>query len=189
MLSPVADALAALAAVLDAFGVRWYLFGAQAALVYGAVRLTADIDATLELADRDLGELVAHLRTAGFVLRIQDFTSFVERTRVLPTVHEASGMAVDLVLAGPGLEEQFLDHAQRQLIEGVAVPVASAEDIVIMKLIAGRAKDVDDVIAILGTHPQLDLLRIREILRQVEQALDRSDLLAALDDAIQRTRE
>ena len=48
MRSPVAELLGALGAVLDRLGVGWYLFGAQAALLYGAARLTADVDVTVE---------------------------------------------------------------------------------------------------------------------------------------------
>ncbi len=43
MRSPLAEALAALGRALGKLGLRWYLFGAQAALLYGAARLTADI--------------------------------------------------------------------------------------------------------------------------------------------------
>lgn len=37
-----ADLLADLAGALDAIGVRWYVFGAQAALIWGRPRLTTD---------------------------------------------------------------------------------------------------------------------------------------------------
>jgi hypothetical protein len=54
-----------------------------------------------------------------------------------------SGMGVDLVLAGPGPEELFFERAEDRVIEGVRIRVASAEDVVTMKLLAGRPKDVD----------------------------------------------
>lgn len=44
----LAEALTALASVLRAQGIRWYLFGAQAVALYGVPRLTADIDATIQ---------------------------------------------------------------------------------------------------------------------------------------------
>lgn len=46
MRSPIADLLAALASAFDTLGMSWYLFGAQAAIVYGVARLTADVDVT-----------------------------------------------------------------------------------------------------------------------------------------------
>jgi hypothetical protein len=69
----------------------------------------------------------------------------------------------------------------------VTVPVASAEDVVTMKVLGGRAKDLDDAAAILRAQRRaLDLDRVRETLRQIEQALDRSDLVAALERIVAR---
>lgn len=39
-------ALADLAPALVSFGLRWYVFGAQAAIHYGSPRATADVDVT-----------------------------------------------------------------------------------------------------------------------------------------------
>lgn len=39
-----------------------------------------------------------------------DAAGFVERTRVLPMVHRGTAIPVDMVLAGPGLEELFLSR-------------------------------------------------------------------------------
>jgi len=38
-------------------------------------------------------------------------------------------MQVDLVLGGPGLEDLFLQRAVERDVEGVRVPVATAEDL------------------------------------------------------------
>src|SRR6185437_9791873 len=104
-------------------------------------------------------------------LRISD-PGFVERTRVLPVAHVAVGVPVDIVLGGPGIEESFLARAKVLDLEGVRVPVARAEDVVVMKLLAGRPKDVDDVVAILTAHPDdLDLGLVRGTIRMLEEAL------------------
>ena len=47
------ELLATLAPVLAARGDRWYVFGAQAVLVWGRSRLTADVDVTVQLAADD----------------------------------------------------------------------------------------------------------------------------------------
>ena len=46
MPSPIGDVLAELRACFDSLGVRWYLFGAQAAIHHGVARLAADVDVT-----------------------------------------------------------------------------------------------------------------------------------------------
>jgi len=186
--SPFVDVLAALARAFEPAGVRRYLFGAQAAIIHGAARLTADIDVTAHLVDVPVQRLVDALLEAGFALRISD-PGFVERTRVLPVAHVAVGVPVDIVLGGPGIEESFLARAKVLDLEGVRVPVARAEDVVVMKLLAGRPKDVDDVVAILTAHPDdLDLGLVRGTIRMLEEALGQSDLSPALDHALAAVR-
>lgn len=188
MRSALAEALAALARALGTLGTRWYLFGAQAALLYGAARLTADVDVTVRLGGRQAGALVLALEKAGFRLRVRDVGDFVARTRVLPFVHSGSGMPVDIVLSGPGLEELFFKRLRRRTIEGVRVPVASPEDIVIMKILAGRGKDEDDAVAILAAQSKFDLRRVRRTLKALERALDQSDLMPRFEALLARAR-
>lgn len=188
MRSAPAEALAALARALATLKARWYLFGAQAALLYGAARLTADVDVTVLLGDRPTAELVRTLEKAGFRLRVRDVEGFVAKTRVLPLLHSRSGMPIDLVLAGPGLEENFFRRRRRRRIEGVSIPVASPEDIVVMKVLAGRGKDEDDVLAILAAQRKLDLPRIRKTLGELERALGQSDLSPQFATLLARAR-
>jgi hypothetical protein len=187
MRSPVAELLAALGEAFDRLGVRWYLFGAQAAIVHGAARLTADVDVTVEPGPGGSREIVVALEACGFALRVRDAYDFVEKTRVLPLLHGASGLPVDIVLAGPGIEELFLDRVEHRSLEGVTVRVARAEDVVAMKILAGRPKDIEDATAILGAQgKRLDLALIRATLALLERALDQSDLLPRLEDLVER---
>ena len=187
MPSPVAELLAALASALQRLHVPWYLFGAQAALLYGAARLTADVDVTVDLGDRSSAELVDALHADGFRLRVRDVDDFVARTRVLPFEHVATGMPLDVVLAGPGLEALFLERRRERLVEGVSVPLASPEDLVVMKVLAGRPKDVDDAVAILAAQPTLAVATVRETLNLLERALDQSDLLPLFERLLERS--
>ena len=179
---PIADLLARLERAFATLGVRWFLFGAQAAILYGVARLSADVDVTVDLGRRSSAELVGVLAEAGFELRVADIAGLVEATRVLPFVHRESRIPVDVVLAGPGLEEQFFAGVEERLIGDARVPVVSAEDLVAMKVLAGRPRDLDDVVTILHVRgPHLDWHRIRTTLGLLEGALARSDLLSELE--------
>lgn len=180
--------LAGCSAAFAELGVRWYLFGAQAAFIYGAARLTVDVDITVALGERAPRELLAALSRHDLRPRVAD-EDFVERTRVLPVVHAPTRIAGDIVLAGPGLEEMFLEHARVRDILGVPVPIAAAEDLVVMKVLAGRPKDIEDVKAIVAAQgDRLNVDRIRETLGLVEGALDQSDLLPAFESALAAVR-
>lgn len=164
---------------------RWYVFGAQAASVYGRPRLSADVDVTVALGDEDSSRLVADLAEAGFALRVADEGGFLARTRVLPFVHAETGIPLDVVLAGPGFEEQFLQRAQSVDVLGTHVPFISPEDLIVTKLLAGRGKDFDDVVGVLREKASvLDLSHVRSLLGQIEEALARGDLLPELDRAL-----
>jgi hypothetical protein len=183
--SRVAECCAALGGALDAAGIRWFLFGAQAAILRGVRRFTADVDVTVDLGARPIGDLITPLAAAGVVLRVADADEFVRATRVLPMRHGASGLPVDVVLSGPGFEERFFARATTVEIDGVSIPVARAEDLVVMKVLAGRALDIEDAVAMLAAD-ELDAAGIRADLRELELMLDQSDLLPLFEACCRR---
>jgi hypothetical protein len=174
------EVLIALARVLADWG-PWYVFGAQAVVAYGVPRLSADVDVTLRLTPDTPAVFADAMRAGGFALRVSD-PDFIERTRVMPFVHTATGMPVDIVLAGSGLEDMFLARARATDIGGTSVPILDVEDLMIAKVLAGRPKDIDDAQALWRVHgSRLNAQRIRGILAELEQALAQSDLRPAFD--------
>ena len=125
----------------------------------------------------------------GFRLRVTATDDFIARTRVLPFVHSATRMPVDVVLAGPGIEERFLDRAEFHVLEGVRVPIATVEDLVTMKILAGRPKDLDDAKGMLRARSEeIDLDHVRRMLQLLEEALSQSDLIPQLEQLLQREK-
>ena len=100
----------------------WYLFGAQAVVAYGAPRFSADVDVTVRLDPDDPARFVRDMEAAGFALRVDD-PDFVRRTRVMPFAHVPTGMPLDVVLAGSGLEDEFIERAKPTDIGGARVPL------------------------------------------------------------------
>lgn len=188
--APLADLLAGLASAFSEQASRWYLFGAQAVVLWGRPRLTADVDVTVEVAPAAVPRLLEALAARGFELRLErGVEEFVARTRVLPLWHRPSELQVDVVLAGPGLEEAFLERAVVVDVDGVAVPVLAPEDLVVTKILAGRPKDLEDVRGILAERrDRLDAEAIRATLRLLEEALGQSDLLPRFDAEWDRGR-
>lgn len=186
--SPVVELLEALSAVLGGLGARWYLFGAQAVTVWGRPRMSADVDVTAAIDAARVPDLLLSMAEQGFELRVRtDVDAFVARTRVLPFVHTPTRLPLDLVLAGPGLEEEFLDRAQSVDLGGLLVPILSPEDLVVTKVLAGRTKDLEDVAGILRERrSRLDVSRIRSTLRLLEEALGQSDLVRAFEALLDR---
>ncbi len=180
------ELLAAFAALMEKSATRWYLCGAQAVCVYGRPRMTADVDVTVETYDplRLLRDLVK----AGFRPAIRGVKDVLDAATVIPLVHEDTKLPVDLAIAGHGIERDFLLRAKPVDVGGVKVPVISAGDLVIAKMIAGRQKDLEDVAGILVTIRATELARAVKLLAEVDAALERKDLAPALDKLIVEAR-
>ncbi len=175
--SPLIKLFVDLRKALSSVKLRWYVFGAQAAIVYGSNRLTSDVDITLDLHETSVAELLKALAKYGFEPQIPD-RRFVELTRVIPVVHVETKFPVDLVLAGPGLEDEFFERVVMISIGSTKIPFAAAEDLVVMKVLSGRPKDLDDIASILAARRDtLDVTAVKRTLRVAESLLDQSDLL------------
>ncbi len=159
----------------------WYLFGAQAVIAHGVPRLSADVDVTVELTPDDPERFANEMKAAGFDLLVDD-PEFIRKTRVMPFVHRPTAMPLDVVLAGSGLEQEFLGRAKATDVGGVVVPLIQPEDLIIAKIVAGRPKDLEDAKGLWRIHGRrLDATRIRGILRVLEEALSQSDLMPAFE--------
>lgn len=182
-MSALAETLTSLRALAARLDTPWFLFGAQAVAVHGAPRATMDVDVTLFITRDRLAELDLALSKHGLEHRYPELASeLLTAAAVLPLVHE-SGMEVDIVIAGSGLEELALSRARVAAVAGVDIPVVHPTDLVVMKVLAGRGKDVDDARAVLAGG-RVDLASARDLLGQLEEALDRSDLVSALDELV-----
>ncbi len=177
MPSLTAKLLADLATVLERRSLRWYVFGAQAVLIYGRPRLTEDVDVTVFLDGLHHRELQIDLSSEGFELDPVADEDFIESSRVLPFLHKETGMGLDLVLGGPGLEELFVAAASESNLGGIRVPVISAEHLLVTKVLAGRQKDLDDARGVISASgKELKIAEIEQLLEQLELGLERSDL-------------
>jgi len=185
----VAELLRALAAAMEEQQAPWYLFGAQAAILWGSSRYSSDVDVTVSLDHEALPSFIAALKGHGFDLVFDD-AEFVEQSRVILFRHRPTDIRLDVVLSGPGLEEEFLERSLDVDVKGKKIPVISPEDLIILKTLAGRAKDVEDIKGVLGVkRATLDVERVRTILRMLEKALDQGDLLPVFEKAWEDTRD
>ncbi|MCC6644140.1 MAG: nucleotidyltransferase [Polyangiaceae bacterium] len=158
---------------------RFYLFGAQAAALHGSTRMSADADVTL-LLPVDTTALLAALAGRDFAPRVKD-EGFLRATRVLPVWHAATRMPIDLVLGDSGLEYAAYERATRRRIGGRVWRVASPSDVVVMKVLAGRSKDEEDVRAIVAAQrarrPGVEMTYVEETLLALEEAIDEAGLV------------
>jgi hypothetical protein len=167
------ELLTKLAQALDVEHLPYMIIGGQAVLVYGEPRLTRDIDVTLGVTADDVARALRVAQAIGAAPLVEDVPAFVRQTMVLPCQHSATGIRVDFIFSFSPYERQAIERAQGVVIGSTIVRVASLEDLIIHKIVAGRARDLEDVRRILLKNPQADIAYIRQWLREFQQALSR----------------
>jgi hypothetical protein len=154
------------------------VIGGQAVLLYGEPRLTRDIDVTLGVGTDRLNSVLALLGEIPLRPLPPDLEVFVGRTMVLPALHEASGVRVDLIFSFTPFEHEAIARARAVPLGGQQVRFASPEDVIILKIFAGRPRDLEDVAAIVRNQPELDRAYIRRWLEEFDAGSEKPEFLA-----------
>jgi hypothetical protein len=169
------ELLTKLALALDRAGIPYMIIGGQAVLVYGEPRLTKDIDITLGVGPQEVKKLLALSSLLGLKTLTEKPEEFAQKTCVLPTVHENTGIRVDFVFSFSPYEQQALSRVNKIVFPAnidQKVNFASLEDIIIHKIVAGRPRDIEDVRSILLKNPGYDRNYILQWLREFSSTLD-----------------
>lgn len=179
-----AGLLARLSGAFDAHRIPFMLIGGQAVLVHGEPRLTQDIDVTLGVGPSRLHDVLAVCSALGLAPLPEDVTAFVQTTFVLPATDPATGIRVDLIFSTTPYEAEAIGRAERMDVGGGTVPFATAEDLIIHKLFAGRPRDLEDAAGVVRRKgPGLDWAYLRkwcEAFARVPGREAMPDLLAEL---------
>lgn len=173
---------------------RWFddeqipaaIIGGIGASLRGRPRLTRDIDAVVFVPDD--AAMLESARRFGFVERIDDVLAFARRSRMLLLRHAASGTDIDVSFGAIPFEQEVIQRAERLTIGGATVPIATAEDLVIMKSLARRPRDIADVESILEANPGIDLARIRSWVTQIADLLEMPEIRDDLETMIRKRR-
>jgi hypothetical protein len=128
------------------------LIGGQALLLYGIVRSTRDIDITLGIDSDDYTEIVRVCEEIGLNILAKEPQEFANQTRTLPAEEPNYHIRIDFIFSFTAYERQAIEKAQQKVLAGYPVKFASSEDLIIFKMVAGRAVDIEDVKGILNKN-------------------------------------
>lgn len=151
--------------------IPYMVIGGQAVLLYGEPRLTRDIDITLGIGVNELGKITKIVSIIGLKILVKNGKEFVERNMVLPTIEKKSGIRVDFIFSFSPYERQAIERGKDIKLGRTPVRFASLEDVVIHKVIAGRARDIEDVKSILLKNPKYDSHEIAKCLKEFDHSL------------------
>jgi hypothetical protein len=155
--------------------VGWIIGGVAVSLL-GIPRYTVDLDAVFLVSLDDVPRLLAEAAKQGIEPRIADPIGFARKNRVLLLQHSVSGMDIDLSLGILPFEFEMVERSRVVEIGSLKMRLPTPEDLIIMKSVAHRQKDLADIQGIAASHPILDKERIRFWVEQFGEALDLPEL-------------
>lgn len=175
-IAPLHSPLAAVQRLLERFGNRGVIIGDVAASVLGTPRFTADVDIVLLLSVSQLSKLLGVAAELGLVPRIADAERFARRNRVILLRHEESGISVDVSLGMLPFEEEVVARGVVHQIGDIELRLPTPEDLIVLKAVAHRPKDLFDIAEIFKSHPDLDSARVEGWVREFASALEMPEL-------------
>ncbi len=175
-LEPFRAALESLHRVLHNFDDRGVIIGGIAVGFLGRPRYTADVDAVFLLSSRDVPKFLELAGAEGIHPRIQNADEFARKNRVLLLKHDLTEIEIDVSLGILPFEEEMVERGDVRFFADLSIRLPTPEDLIIMKAIAHRPKDLEDIRAIMDKNPNLDVARIERWVKQFAEVLEMPDL-------------
>jgi hypothetical protein len=175
-MTELSRALLRLVEELESAEIPYGLIGGLAVAAWGEPRSTLDVDVTVWTEADQTSVLVQRL-TSVFLARSANPVAFVRDRGVLPL--EFEGVRLDVVFARLPFERDIIERAAKREVAGRMVNVIAVEDLVLMKMISEREKDLDDARKLIRRFgSSLDVGYLEPRLVEITEALAIPDRLA-----------
>ena len=175
-LEPFRAAIESLQRLLHKFDDRGVIIGGIAVGFLGKPRFTADVDAMFLLSTQDIPKFIELASAENIRPRIQNAEEFARKNRVLLLKHVPTETDIDVSLGILPFEEEMVERGGIKSFANLSVRLPTPEDLVIMKAIAHRPKDLEDIRTVAENYPNLDVGRIEEWVKAFGEVLETPDL-------------
>lgn len=81
-------------------------------------------------------------------------------------------------------EIEMVTRGQEITVGNISLRLPTPEDLIIMKAVAYRSKDVEDIISIAASHPDLDKVRIQYWVEKFGAALELPNLWKEIENLL-----
>lgn len=139
------------------------------------------------MARSEFDDFCREAAAAGFDLREDVERERLSRTGALRFRQEL--FQLDLITASLPFEELALERASRHELFGVSLPFPSPENLILLKILAGRDKDLLDAIRVARRHrDRLDVSYIEMTLRAICEAAEDASPWGRLQGVLAKAR-
>jgi len=143
---------------LNDANVQYIVVGGIATILHGYVRATADIDLVVDLQTEEATKVITVLTEAGYVPKVPvqaiEFADASKREQWINdkgmqvfSMYQPDNplLTIDLFVKQPIPYSKLYKHSVTMEVEGINIKVCSIDDLIKMKKIAGRPKDLVDI--------------------------------------------
>jgi predicted nucleotidyltransferase len=184
-LEPLLEPLEALQRLLSRFGDRGVIIGGTAVSMLGRARFTEDVDAMFLLSIQDIPRLLETAKEEGIEPRVENAAEFARKSRVMLMKHVPSETHIDISLGIMPFEQEMVQRSVVHYIDkALQIRLPTPEDLIIMKAIAHRPKDMEDIRTIAEKYPNMDVGRIEEWVRAFGDILETPDLWGTIESML-----
>jgi predicted nucleotidyltransferase len=85
-------------------------------------------------------------------------------------------------------ERSAVESALDLEIGGISIRLPRVEDLIVMKAVAGRPKDLEDIRGLLDAHPEADCEEAQRWVREFATAASMPDLLSQFEKLLQERK-
>lgn len=157
------------------------VIGGLANAKWGNPRATLDVDITIWLPESEIQNLLSLLE-AEYIFLVKDPLKFIAKTRVLPLKNNID-QRIDLIFASLPFEKDALDRAIKVRVGRSAISFCTPEDLIIMKIISDRTKDLEDVRGIIRfQREQLDYGYLEPRIAELADLLEKPEIKKQWDE-------
>jgi hypothetical protein len=158
--------------LFDSLAVEYAVMGGIAVRAYGIPRATYDVDFTAAIGRDALPGLYERVQALGYSVPEPYLRGWLDEVGGMPVVKfrlflEGRGIDIDVFLAESPYQASLLSRRRWVKLNGTDAWLVSPEDLVLLKLLANRPRDVADVGDVMFVQGQLDVGYLRNWAAQI----------------------
>ncbi len=172
--SPEEQALLAVARALEELGIAYMVTGSVASSFHGRPRATHDVDLVIDPTPEQVDALARGLEAAGFYVDHARARDAWRRRRQFNVIAMESAAKLDLIVVKdrPFSRGELARRQTVELLSGLRLAVASAEDTLLAKLewsarAGGSQKQLEDAAGIVAVQRALDRAYVEHWAREL----------------------
>lgn len=168
--------------VLERAGIKYAIVGGLAVGVWSVPRATRDIDLYANLALEHRRILKKELERSGFDVpameeELQTYGVFRSRSR--------EGVFLDIFDAAGPLGDAILERRKQARLFGRLLWIVSPEELALLKMFSDRARDFDDLVALLNRASSLmDVSYLRTWAKTLDASVGSDEMSERLEKAL-----